>query len=181
MTSSFGVLMKCYDITDFFAHWILSSLFVKIIWPEDLENTLNIMGTEAEIQIAEAVSRLQHLFLNPSWLVWGKASRHQKLAPTFSWIDKCLMVTKCDFLKMEASLWPNEKSWVSIKAGCLPYAFGKQPSIPLINLGRKWTLSWCTVMMMIILTLSITFHFARFDDCCIYMLIYNNIKYHYIF
>ena len=92
MTSSFCVLMKCYDITDFFAHWILSSLFVKIIWPKDLENTLNIMGTEAEIQIAEAVSRLQHLFLNPSWLVWGKASRHQKLAPTFSWIDKCLIV-----------------------------------------------------------------------------------------
>ena len=24
---------------------------------------------------------------------------------------------------------------------CLPNAVGKQPSIPLINLGRKWTLS----------------------------------------
>ena len=24
-----------------------------------------------------------------------------------------------------------------LKAGCLPYAVGKQPSIPLINLGKK--------------------------------------------
>ena len=27
-----------------------------------------------------------------------------------------------------------------MEAGCLSYAFGKQLSIPLINLGRKWTL-----------------------------------------
>ena len=33
-----------------------------------------------------------------------RASRHQKLAPTFPWIDNCLMETKRDFLKMEASL-----------------------------------------------------------------------------
>ena len=35
-----------------------------------------------------------------------------KLAPTFSGIDNCLMVTKRDFLKMEApmSLWLNERS-----------------------------------------------------------------------
>ena len=26
---------------------------------------------------------------------------------------------------------------LALKAGCLPYAVGKQPSIPLINLGRK--------------------------------------------
>ena len=36
----------------------------------------------------------------------------------------------------------NEKSRVSLKVGCLPYAVEKQPSIPLINLGKKWTLSW---------------------------------------
>ena len=30
---------------------------------------------------------------------------------------------------------------VSLKVGCLPYAVGKQPSIPLINLGRKRTLN----------------------------------------
>ena len=29
-----------------------------------------------------------------------------------------------------------------LHAGYLPYAVGKQPSIPLINLGRKWTLKW---------------------------------------
>ena len=28
---------------------------------------------------------------------------------------------------------------MSLKVGCLPYAVGKQPSKPLINLGRKWT------------------------------------------
>ena len=41
---------------------------------------------------------------------------------------------------MEASLWLKEKSQVSLKVGCLPYAVGKQRSIPLINFGRKWTL-----------------------------------------
>ena len=31
-----------------------------------------------------------------------------------------------------------------LKVDCLPNAVGKQPSIPLINLGRKWTLGrWC--------------------------------------
>ena len=30
---------------------------------------------------------------------------------------------------------------VSLKVGCLPYAVGKQPSIPMINRGRKWTLN----------------------------------------
>ena len=42
------------------------------------------------------------------------------------------------FSKMEASLWLNKKSQVLLKVGHLPYAAyaaGKQPSIPLINLG----------------------------------------------
>ena len=29
-----------------------------------------------------------------------------------------------------------------LKVDCLPNAVGKQPSIPLINLGRTWTLNW---------------------------------------
>ena len=29
-----------------------------------------------------------------------------------------------------------------LKVDCLPNAVGKQPSIPLIYLGRKWTLNW---------------------------------------
>ena len=90
----------------------------------------------------EEVSRFLHLFSNPSWLVWGRASCHQNLAPKFPWIDNCLMVTKRDFLEMEASLWLNEKSRMLLKIGYLPYAVGKQSSIPLINLGKKWTLSW---------------------------------------
>ena len=33
-------------------------------------------------------------------------------------------------------------SWVMlVKVDCLPNAVGKQLSIPLINLGRKWTLN----------------------------------------
>ena len=35
---------------------------------------------------------------------------------------------------------------VFLEVGCLPYAAGKQLSIPRINRGRKWTL----LMMMII-------------------------------
>ena len=47
-----------------------------------------------------------------------------KLALAFPWIKNCLTVTK------------------SLKVGCLPYAVGKQPSIPLIDLRRTWTLNW---------------------------------------
>ena len=36
-----------------------------------------------------------------------------------------------DFLEMEAS-----KSRVSLKVGCLPYAVGKQPLLPMINLEK---------------------------------------------
>ena len=111
---------------------------------------------------AEEVSRFQRLFPNPSWLVWGRASRHQKFAPTFPWIDNCLMVTKRDFLEMEASLWLNEKSWVSLKVGCLTYAqyaVGKQLSIPLINLGKKWTLSWWWWWLMNVGTKFVQFAF----------------------
>ena len=61
---------------------------------------LRTQGTEAEIQLPlERSSRFQHLFPNPSWLVWGRASRQQKLAPIFPGIDSCLMVTKRDFSK----------------------------------------------------------------------------------
>ena len=77
-------------------------------------------GTEAEIQLPlKRSSRFQRLFRNPSWLVWGRASRHQKLAPTFPGLDSCLMVTIRDFLEMEASLWLNgmsqnvAKGWLS--------------------------------------------------------------------
>ena len=31
---------------------------------------------------------------------------------------------------------------ILLKVDCLPNAVGKQPSIPLIYLGRKWTLNW---------------------------------------
>ena len=52
-------------------------------------------------------------------------------------MDNCLIVINQDFLDMEASLWRNEKSRVLLKVGCLPYAVGKQPSIPLIILGKN--------------------------------------------
>ena len=70
--------------------------------------------------------------------------KYQNLAPTFPGIDNCLMKTKWDFVEIEASLWLIERSQnkVLLKVGCPPYAVGKQPSIPLIDLGRIWTLSW---------------------------------------
>ena len=72
------------------------SSFHDIINIENVEH----YGTEAEIQLPlKRSSRFQRLFPNPSWLVWGRASRHQKLAPTFPGIDSCLMVTKRDFSK----------------------------------------------------------------------------------
>ena len=80
---------------------------------------------------------------------WGeRASYHQNLAPTFHGIYSCLIVPKRDFLKIEASLWLNE-SYQNVAKGWLStyVVVGKQPSIPLINLGRKWTLGrwwwWC--------------------------------------
>ena len=63
-----------------------------------------IGGTEAEIQLPQkrfpdsSVSSL----VPTGWC--RRASHHQKLAPTFPGIDSCLMVTKRDFLEMEASL-----------------------------------------------------------------------------
>ena len=50
-------------------------------------------------------------------------------------------LTKKIDLKMEASLLLFQKFRVSLKVGCLPYAVGKQPSIPLINPGTIWTLT----------------------------------------
>ena len=54
----------------------------------------------------------------------GRTSGHQKLVLTYPWIDNCFMVTK------------------SPEVDCLPCAVGKQPSIPLINLGKTWKLNW---------------------------------------
>ena len=34
-----------------------------------------------------------------------------------------------------------------LKVNCLPNAVGKQPSIPLNNLGRKWTLKLMMMML----------------------------------
>ena len=50
---------------------------------------------------------------------------------------KWLLRLAQDFSGDIASLWLDEKSRVSLKVGCLPYAVGVQPSIPLINPGRK--------------------------------------------
>ena len=71
---------------------------------------ISYQGTEAEIQLPlkrfpdSSVSSL----IPTGWC--RRASHHQKLAPTFPGIDSCLMVTKEDFLEMEASLWLNERS-----------------------------------------------------------------------
>ena len=77
-----------------------------------------------------------------SWPV--RTSDHQKLVPTFRWIDNCLAVTKRDFLKNGSVITikreiPKWKCRIRM-AGCLPYAVGKQPSMPVINRGRERTL-----------------------------------------
>ena len=52
----------------------------------------------------------------------------------------------CDFgfgLDLKLGLW--DLTWDLMLGNCKqlwPYAVGKQQSIPLINLGRKWTLKW---------------------------------------
>ena len=46
------------------------------------------------------------------------ASRHQKLAPTFPWIDNCLFVTERDFLEMEACAI-NKREIPSVATGSL--------------------------------------------------------------
>ena len=66
-------------------------------------------------------ARFQRLFSNPGGLMSGRTSAHQNLVSLFPGIDNCL-----------------KTKW--LKDGCLPYAVGKQLFIPLISLGRKWTL-----------------------------------------
>ena len=51
----------------------------------------------------------------------------------FSWNGSVTMT------KQEISKWKME---VSLEIGCLPCAVGKQSSMPLINLERKWMLGW---------------------------------------
>ena len=58
----------------------------------DISKLLKLWYRGRNSTTSEEVSRFQRLFPNPSWLVWGKASRHQNLAPTFPRIDNCLIV-----------------------------------------------------------------------------------------
>ena len=68
---------------------------------------------------AEEVARFQRLFPDPSRLTSGRTSNHQNLVSIFPGIANCL----------------KAKPYWLVDSGCLPYAVGKQPSIPLINLG----------------------------------------------
>ena len=108
-----------------------------------------VCGTEAEIQLPlKRSSRFQRLFPNPSWLVWGRASRHQKLAPTFPGIDSCLMVTKRDFLEMEASLWLNGKSQ-NVAKGWLPTKCCWEAAVHTLDLSwKKMDVKLMMMMMM---------------------------------
>ena len=93
---SFKVRLQCGDRN--FEDIRRKNIIAKIWYVDGYDGSY--YGTEAEIQLLlKRSSRFQRLFPNPSWLVWGRASRHQKLAPTFPGIDSCLMVTKRDFSK----------------------------------------------------------------------------------
>ena len=129
----FGSYMGCENIQE-----------VNLIFTYTILNSFCCTGTEAEIQLPlKRSSRFQRLFPNPSWLVWGRASRHQKLAPTFPWIRQLPYwwlngISRNGSVTMTKRVGPK----MLLKVDCLPNAVGKQPSIPLIYLGRKWTLNW---------------------------------------
>ena len=102
-------ILNVYDLFRYQASLYMfkraNGLLPRVLFGFKLNCDIHSVGTEAETQLPlKRSSRFQRLFPNPSWLVRGRASRYQKLAPTFPGIDSCLMVTKRDFLEMEASL-----------------------------------------------------------------------------
>ena len=108
-------------------------------------------GMEVEIQLPlKRSSIFQHLFPNPSWLVWGRASHHQKLAPIFPGIDSYLMVTKRDFLKMEASLWLNGKSQ-NVAKGWLSTLCCWEAAVHTLDLSWKKMDVKLMMMMMVMI------------------------------
>ena len=79
-----------------------------------------------------------------SWLVWGGASRHQKTCSNYP-RDRQVLLTW--WLNGIFSEWKRHYDWtegpkILLKVDCLHDAVGKQPLVPLINFGRKWTLNW---------------------------------------
>ena len=57
------------------------------------------------------------------------------------WRQEVHPVTKNSFPHSHG--WTTALWWLNaIETACLPYTVGKQPSIPLINLWRKWMLKW---------------------------------------
>ena len=62
---------------------------------------------------------------------------------TAAWLVKVsrLPMNRSIPLRVSSKIWWLMVTY-SLKVGCLPYAVGKQPFIPLINLRRKWLLNW---------------------------------------
>ena len=84
--------------------------------------------------------------------MWGRASHHKILAPTFPRIDNCLIMIEQDFLEMEASLWLNEKSWVSLKVDCLPLCCWEAA---VHTLDWSWKKMDVKLMMMLVMRMKI--------------------------
>ena len=93
-TSVFLRVSLHYPSSKYFFSWSIWSQMVN--WFSKL---LRYGGRNSTT--AEEISRFQRLF--------PKGIPHPKHAPTFPGIDSYLMVTKWDFLEMEASLWRNER------------------------------------------------------------------------
>ena len=64
---------------------MIESEFDITNWPLLLYSSHLTMVQRQKFNQDWRVSRFQRLFPNPSWLVWGRASHRQKLAPTFPW------------------------------------------------------------------------------------------------
>ena len=62
------------------------------------------------------------------------------LCNTLGGVEEARARVRCAWAKFKGCILLRGPEML-LKVDCLPNAFGKQPSILLINLGRKWTLS----------------------------------------
>ena len=70
---------------------------------------------------------------------------------------------------------------VLLRVSCLHYAFGKQPSISLINLGNKWTLRWwwwfddddLMMMMIDVIFMLSCYCYISYKICFLNLLVYT--------
>ena len=78
---------------------------------------------------------------------------------TFPGIDSCLMVTKWDFLEMEASLWLNGRSQ-NVAKGCLSTECCWEAAVHTLDLS--WKKMDVKLMMMMMMMISVSLYLNKF-------------------